>query len=81
MVQYNENTGNEVNITLRNGGDHEQLLNGLVDTLRMAVQCPQPNDTDKYSLVTMLDFLKQILPDEWQLDKGMEAAMKMRKKK
>lgn len=81
MVHYNENNdqpGWNVELSINDAAAHALLLKAIVGTIRMAMNVPKSDmrDEDSYNIVTMCDLLEAILPDEWQLNGGMEYAEK-----
>ena len=78
MVHYSENSreerGLKFELTTNDATMHEMTLRSLVGLIRMAAQCPDMRDGDMGHIEHATDILNAILPDEWQLQYGIEAS-------
>ncbi len=87
MVHYKENSDNEkgmkFDLIVNDGAMHETIMRAMLGTIRMAVQCHNSSmfENDLYNIVTMVEMLDAMLPDEYQLEHGIEYSEEANKKR
>jgi Tfp pilus assembly protein PilF len=76
MVTYynNNNNNGNIGITVANAGQHENMMHALVSALRISVNATNVRKEDRQNMEAITDLLDALIPDELQLEKGIQAS-------